>query len=235
MTLIQFVRNYDDLSTDRGYQFKFYCDKCGNGFLTRFQASAMGTAGSLLRAAGDLFGGWAASAGNSAYELQRTVGGKAHDEALAGAVAEGKEQFHQCSRCGRWVCPEVCWNANAGQCEECAPDYKEEFASAHAQAKADAAREQLHERARQTDYAAQTDMSADAYIQAPAAVEMMETPTAPASLCGNCGTNMGKAKFCPECGTPAQPPKLSCAGCGHQPEGRPKFCPECGEKLSAIS
>ncbi len=27
---IQFVANYDDLSIDRGYQFKFYRDKCHN-------------------------------------------------------------------------------------------------------------------------------------------------------------------------------------------------------------
>src|SRR5918911_3124376 len=167
MALVQFVRNYEDLSTDRGFQFKFYCDKCGNGFLSRFQPSALGTAGSLLRAAGDLFGGWASSAGNSAYEVQRAVGGKAHDDALEQAVAEGKQHFHQCSRCRRWVCPEVCWNAQAGQCEECAPDYKEELASAHAQAKAQAARDQLYDRARQTDYASQIDMSADAYVKAP--------------------------------------------------------------------
>ena len=122
MAMIQFVHNYEDLSTDRGYQFKFYCDKCGNGHMSRYQASVTGTAGSLLRAAGNMFGGWLNSAGNSAYELQRAVGGKAHDEALQNAVAEGKEHFHQCSRCGRWVCPEVCWNAAAGQCEECAPD-----------------------------------------------------------------------------------------------------------------
>src|SRR5437764_3503327 len=129
IAMIQFVQNYDDLSTDRGFQFKFHCDKCGNGFMSHFQPSTLGTAGSLLRAAGDLFGGWASSAGNSAYEMQRAVGGKAHDEALMKAVAEGKEHFHQCSRCGRWVCPEVCWNANAGQCEDCAPDFQEEMAT----------------------------------------------------------------------------------------------------------
>ena len=122
MAMIQFVKNYEDLSTDKGFQFKFYCDKCGNGFMSRFQPSVTGTAGSLLRAAGGLFGGWASSAGDSAYEVQRAVGGKAHDAALQKAVEEGKEHFHQCSRCGRWVCPEVCWNASAGQCEECAPD-----------------------------------------------------------------------------------------------------------------
>ncbi|HEX8070279.1 MAG TPA: hypothetical protein VF546_10035 [Pyrinomonadaceae bacterium] len=240
MALVQFVRNYDDLSTDKGFQFKFYCDKCGNGYLTRYQASTLGTASSFLRAAGDLFGGWASSAGNSAYEVQRAVGGKAHDDALEQAVAEGKAHFHQCSRCGRWVCPEVCWNANAGQCEECAPDYKEEFAAAHAQAKRDAAREQLYERARRTDYASQTDMSADAYAAAPPPTPPARSTTPAAEptsgaadgpLCLSCGAGVGRAKFCPECGTPTQRPKPTCAECGHQPEGTPKFCPECGAKF----
>src|ERR1700733_10014159 len=113
MSVIQFVANYDDLSTDRGYQFKFHCDKCGNGYLSSFQPSVAGTAGSLLRAAGDLFGRWASSAGNSAYEIQRAVGGKGHDSALSNAVQEGKTYFRQCTRCGKWVCPQVCWNEKA--------------------------------------------------------------------------------------------------------------------------
>lgn len=228
MSMIQFVSNYEDLSTDRGYQFKFYCDKCGNGYMSRYQASTLGTAGSLLRAAGDLFGGWASSAGNSAQEVQRSVGGKAHDEALRNAVEEGKTHFHQCSRCGRWVCPEVCWNAASGQCEECAPDYQEEFASSHAQAKASAAREQFDEKARATDYVSSADMSAGATVRAPGAAQ----PPPATARCISCGSEMGKAKFCPECGTPAKPPRNCCSSCGHEPEGSPKFCPECGEKMA---
>lgn len=232
MALIQFVRNYDDLSTDRGYQFKFYCDKCGNGHMSRFQASTLGTAGSLLRAAGDFLGGWAGSAGNSAYEIQRAVGGPAHDSALEKATSEGKQYFHLCSRCGRWVCPEVCWNVNAGQCEGCAPDYHEELASAHAQAKAGAAREQLYEKARGVDYVAEIDMSVEAHIKAPGSrPEALTTPLP----CLSCGADVRKAKFCPECGTPIAPPPLTCVGCGHQPEGSPKFCPECGAKMSVVS
>ena len=67
MALIQFVQNYQDLSTDRGYQFKFNCDHCNNGFMTGFQASAIGMAESALKVAGDLFGGMFASAGASAF------------------------------------------------------------------------------------------------------------------------------------------------------------------------
>ena len=233
MGMIQFVNNYDDLSTDKGYQFKFHCDKCGNGYMSRYQPSLTGTGGSLLRAAGDLFGGWLSSAGNSAYEIQRAVGGKAHDEALQKAVDEGKTHFHQCSRCGRWVCPEVCWNASAGQCEECAPDYQEELASAHAHAKADATREQLNEKARATDYVSAVDMGAGSTLRAPA--RQQKAAAGAAANCSSCGVEVGKAKFCPECGTPTAPPKMACTGCGHEPEGSPKFCPECGGKMSVTS
>jgi len=83
MALIQFVQNYQDLSTDKGFQFKFHCDKCGNGYMTHFHPSAIGVAESALHLANNLFGGgFFNAASNSAYEVQRAVGGKAHDAAL---------------------------------------------------------------------------------------------------------------------------------------------------------
>lgn len=230
MGMIQFVNNYEDLSTDRGYQFKFHCDKCGNGYMSSFQTSTIGTAGSLLRAAGSFFGGWVGSAGDSAYEIQRAVGGKAHDSALATAVEEGKKHFHQCSRCGRWVCPEVCWNAEAGQCEECAPNFQEQMTSAHAQAKAEAARQQLMEKAMATDYVSKVDMSAGSVMAGAAPAK------AKARFCPECGTNAGTAKFCPECGTAVPAVKASgadCTNCGFHSETPVKFCPECGGKMQS--
>lgn len=226
--MIRFVNNYEDLSTDKGYQFKFHCDKCGNGFMSRFQTSAIGVAGSLLNAASNLLG-WGHSAGNSAYEIQRAVGGKAHDAALETAVEEGKQHFHQCSRCGKWVCPEVCWNATANQCEECAPDFQEELAASQAQAKTEAARRQLYEKAQNTDYVSGIDMSADAQFASPNASQPKE-PRGQNS-CASCGHDTGAAKFCPECGTPAPKPKPACRNCGSQPETPTKFCPDCGTKM----
>jgi membrane protease subunit (stomatin/prohibitin family) len=217
MTMINFTSNYDDLSTDRGYQFKFYCDKCHNGYMSRFQMSVTGTAGGLLRAAGSLFGGIFSSAGNSAYEIQQAIGGRAHDDALAEAVEEAKQHFHQCTRCGTWVCPEVCWNAGAGLCEGCAPKFEEEFAASHAQAKARAARDQLLEKAAAADFAAAADMSAGSVAGASA------------PKCPSCGTAT-TSKFCPDCGTPVAA-RLKCSGCGHEPAGAPRFCPECGDKM----
>ena len=82
MASIWFTGNYQDLSTDRGYQFKFRCEKCGNGYLSTFKVSTLGMASSAMRAAGNLFGGLLGNAANSAYEIQRAVGSSAHDAAL---------------------------------------------------------------------------------------------------------------------------------------------------------
>src|SRR5947209_8089568 len=160
MAMIQFVKNYEDLSTDKGFQFKFYCDKCGNGFMSRFHPSG-------------------------------------------------------------------------GRCEECAPDYQEELASAHAHAKAEATREQLYETAQQTDYVSGIDMSAGSVAQAPSRPQPQSAAKASAT-CSSCGADVGRAKFCPECGTPTKPAPLTCNGCGFQPENPTKFCPECGAKMPLI-
>lgn len=55
---IEFTRNYSDLSTNQGFQFEFYCDRCGTGYRTHFQASAMGLMTGALDAANSLFGGF---------------------------------------------------------------------------------------------------------------------------------------------------------------------------------
>ena len=223
MGLIQFVQNYEDLSTDKGFQFKFHCDKCGNGFMTRFQASTLGMAQSALSIASSVFGGFFSTASNSAYEVQRAVGGRAHDSALEEAIAEGKQHFHQCTRCGHWVCPEVCWNANAGLCEGCAPNFEEEMAAQHAHAKAEAARQQLYAKAQATDFVSNVDMSANAVVRAPG------SPTVAADRCAGCAASLGEGiKFCPQCGAPRRAP--GCPGCGAAIQANTKFCGQCGAK-----
>lgn len=211
--LIQFVANYDDLSTDRGYQFKFYCDKCGNGHMSAYEASVMGTTASVLQAAGNLFGGIFGSAGQGAYNIQRAVGGKGHDDALRKAVEAAKGHFHQCTRCGKWVCPDVCWNPKAGLCEDCAPDEQEELAAQKAQATA----EQIAEKAREQDYSSDLDFSKGGMV-----------------VCGKCGAKMSAGtKFCADCGAPnaaAAAKSKFCTACGSKVAPGAKFCPECGGK-----
>ena len=211
--MLQFVANYDDLSTDKGFQFKFHCDQCRNGFLSRYQPNSVGIAGSLLSAASSLFGGLG-GAETAAYHIQRAVGGKAHDAALETAVAEGKQHFKQCTRCGHWVCPDVCWNASAGLCEACAPDEQEELRAEQAQA----AREQIRTKTRAQDYTQNLDfLNREALLQ-----------------CPNCHAKLTAGqKFCPSCGTPnpaAQAHARHCTGCGTALQPEQKFCGDCGTK-----
>ena len=208
MAVIKFTQNHHDLSTDKGYQFKFLCDRCGNGVMSSFETSMTGMAGGFLRAAGDLFGGVFGSAGQSAYEIQRAVGGKAHDSAFQKAVEEVRPMFHQCGRCGKWVCPEVCWNPKRGLCIDCAPDLQQEIAAAQAQATKD----QIWQKAAETEYTADIDMKKQVV-----------------AYCPECGAKTQGGKFCPGCGANLSP-KSGCAKCGAQFEAGTKFCPECGTK-----
>ncbi len=208
MVAIRFTGNYEDLSTDRGFQFKFYCEKCQNGYMSTFKTSAVGMLGSAARVAGGLFGGVLGRVADSSYEVQRAVGGTAHDSALTDAVAEISPIFKQCSRCGNWVCEPVCWNKKAGLCESCAPDLDEEMAAAQAEV----AKEQLQEKARQVDWTKSRDLA-----------------QVSGAVCRECGAKTQGGKFCQDCGAPLSP-KRKCKGCGHEAEGTPKFCPECGSK-----
>ena len=209
MATIEFTGNYQDLSTDKGYQFKFFCAKCGNGYMSSFQTSKLGMAASAVEVANNLFGGIFGRAAAGAYEVQRAVGGTVHDSALKEAVEEIRPKFKQCTRCGNWVCEPVCWNHKAGLCETCAPDLEQEMAAAQAEA----AREQVQAKAREVDW-----------------LEGKNVGQVAAVVCASCGAKVGSAKFCPECGT-AVKTKLKCRSCGCEPEGSPKFCPECGERF----
>ncbi|MGC9318504.1 MAG: zinc ribbon domain-containing protein [Armatimonadota bacterium] len=209
MALIEFTDNHEDLSTDTGFQFKFYCERCGNGYMSEFRPFTAGRAAGFLRAVGSLIGGRASRVADSAYEIQRAVGGPAHDRALGQAVKEVKPHFHQCSRCGEWVC-DVCWNESLGLCEMCAPDTQEELAAMQQEARV----EQLQERVSETDYASQIDVREDVVL-----------------VCPHCGAKTSGGKFCNECGKPLTV-TIECPSCGSENPGGARFCSECGEKLS---
>ena len=207
MATIPFTDNYSDLSTNRGFQFKFMCMKCGNGYMSTYQANPLGTAAAAAQAVSGLFGGIFGRAAQSAESLEQMVAGPQHDSALKKAVEEIRPIFKQCSRCGKSVCEPVCWNKKAGLCESCAPDLDEEISAAQAQA----ARDQAVEKARSADYLGQRDLAQVAAVN-----------------CPKCGAKTQGGKFCPECGT-AVSTKKKCGSCGAEAQGSPKFCPECGK------
>lgn len=191
MSMIWFTGNYEDLSSDKGYQFRFRCGKCANGYLSSFKVSSLGLASSALRAAGNVFGGILGGAANSAYEMQRAIGGPAHDAALKEAADEIAKQFKQCTRCGKWVCEPICWNKKAGLCEACAPNVEEEKAAARAQQEAHG-------------MPAQAGISCGSCGAKVAGGKFCPECGKPLSLkkrCGKCGAEAdGAPKFCPECG-----------------------------------
>jgi hypothetical protein len=217
MGLIRFTANHTDHCNNNGYQFEFHCDKCGNGFTSTFQASKVGMAGGFLRAAGSLFGSGAlnnlAGAGDYLQDATRCQG---RDAAFAKAVEEARPHFRQCSRCGKWVCPENCWNHKKNMCEECAPNLEKEAAAIQNQAAVD----QIRTAAYSSDQIrGEVDVVHDVVTNQAAAT------------CPHCNANtQGSKKFCPECGKPLST-RTNCPQCQAKLEAGTKFCGECGTKV----
>jgi len=210
MARIEFTDNYEDLSTESGYQFKFVCESCGNGYMSSYIASKAGIATGLLRGASSVLGGFLGSASSGADELRELVAGPAHDHALQDAVEEIRPLFIQCKRCGQWVCREVCWNADRGLCTECAPMAQREIGSLQAQITV----EQAEERLREQDLTAGLNLSATAVV-----------------ICPSCGAENEGGKFCQECGG-SLTARTECPRCGTKFKAGAKFCPECGAKTT---
>lgn len=204
--LMRFTQNYEDLSTDRGYQFDFHCDICGNGYRTPFQTNVANTVGDVVRGAANLFGGFLGRVGDASYDVQRAVGGKAHDDAFRKAVEAARPHFRQCSRCGKWVCPEVCWNEARGMCTECAPKLHQEMAAAQHEVQM----EQMREKIRNTDYTRDLNVVDHAVAK-----------------CPKCGADTQGGKYCLECGARLTP-EVVCQRCGSKLPDKAKFCLECG-------
>jgi hypothetical protein len=184
MPVIEFTDNYEDLSTDQGFQFKFRCERCGDGFMSTFQTNTLGVAGSLLRGASSLLGGVFGNMASSTYEVQRAVGGPQHDAAVRAAVDEVKPLFRKCRRCGDWLCEKTCWNPSANMCKQCAPIAEEEESSIRSE----------HVR---------TQVTNDLFLEENQRMSAKGKQVAAKcpDFCGECGAKLSPgAKFCGECG-----------------------------------
>jgi RNA polymerase subunit RPABC4/transcription elongation factor Spt4 len=206
MAMIKFTKNHNDLSTDTGFQFEFFCDRCGNGYQSHFEASATGMLSQGLNTAANILGGVFGGAAQIGQNVHSSAWHQQKDAAFARAIEEVKSNFVQCRRCGNWVCKEVCWNNDRGMCKDCAPDLEQEYSAIQTQA----AIQDAQEKASMVDY-----VSADKF------------KATIAGACPHCGADVKGAKFCPECGKPIKQSKF-CKECGKPIEGKVKFCPECG-------
>jgi len=212
MASTQFTRNFTDHSNPSGFQFEFHCDKCGNGFRSSYAPNKLGMATNLLDAASSMLGGSLWGAARAGDHINDALRGKAFDGAFQDAISEIKPKFRQCRRCGKWVCPEICWNDKASLCKECAPSLLEEAAAAQASA----AKSQVNENAAKTDQTGGLDLSKPH-----------------AGACPNCNAPAEPgAKFCAGCGKPMAEEKKFCTKCGKPSPASAKFCPECGAPRS---
>ena len=210
---IQFTRNNSDHSTDRGFQFEFFCDRCGTGYRSQFIPYAAGTVSQALNTASNLFGGLFNSAANVSESVRSAGWQKARDDAFQRAAQEIQPDFIQCPRCSTWVCKKSCWNTQRGLCKNCAPDMGVEMAAAQASRTVEEI--WAHSKVAEDDRAMLKDESWRAGVRA---------------TCPNCNAPLEKnVKFCPECGTAIKADKF-CTNCGAKLATGAKFCAECGTK-----
>jgi len=117
---IPFSRNYSDLSTQQGFQFEFFCNRCSTGFRTHFKSTLTGAVSGAMGAAGSLLGGIFGRAADISERVRSASWEKGHDAAFEEAVEEMKEEFNQCPQCSTWVCKHNCWSEERGLCKQCA-------------------------------------------------------------------------------------------------------------------
>ena len=249
--LKSFTRNYEDNSTEAGFQFTFYCDNCRDGYKSSFIESETYKKGKGLRGLaqgasilGNLVGGQLGSIGYGAsragdviserFEGRSPEWQKEHESAFEHAQNEAQQHFHRCHSCSQYVC-DACYNEDEGLCVHCAPRQEVYVAKA----RADAMR-------RNIDAA-----GSDATVWA-GKIESKTTvcpacgkPTGTGQFCNNCGASLALAvcpacgkenaqnvRFCNHCGSPmAAQPAGKCPGCGTENPPGTRFCGNCGQKL----
>lgn len=217
-----FTRNYEDNSTESGFQFTFYCDLCHDGYKSSFVESETHKKGSLLRnvtggarVLGGFLGGrlgdmvWHAGYGSGIlserFEGMSPEWQKEHELAFEHAQNEAQRHFHRCHKCRRWICDSD-YNEDEGLCVECAPRMNVEVAAARSRKMVD-------------DIRAKADETAVFKGE-------IESKTI---VCPSCGKPGGTGKFCNNCG--ASMAMNVCPSCGASVAQGVKFCGECGAKI----
>lgn len=211
---LKFSDNYSDLcrehGVDSGFQFEFFCERCGDTWRTDFVPYRSGQASGWLSKAAGLLGGVLGDVGNAVDGLATSGWSKARDEEFRKSVEQAKAHFHRCAKCFQYVC-DACFNRDAGLCLNCAPSAQVEIEAARAQGEVYAAGEKAALEGIQRGK--QMDVKRDRQLVCPA-----------------CGKETHGAKFCPDCGFKLGEKGL-CPSCSAKVSPGVKFCPECGQKL----
>ncbi|NCB93143.1 MAG: zinc ribbon domain-containing protein [Clostridia bacterium] len=249
--LKSFTRNYEDNSTEAGFQFTFYCDICHDGYKTSFIEAetykkqkglknltrGAGVLGSLLGGRASNLG-WGIQRGgdilSERFENRSPEWMKEHEMAFELAQNEAQQHFHRCHSCQKWVC-DADYNEDEGLCIECAPRQEVYVAKA----RAEAMKRNIDEKAEQS-----TVWSGE--IESKTTIcPVCGKPAGNGKFCNNCGASLalkkcpacGKenaqsVKFCNYCGASmTEPAEKICPGCGAKIAAGKRFCGECGTKV----
>jgi len=249
--LSAFTRNYEDNSTEAGFQFTFYCDNCRDGYKSSFIQSETYKKGKGMRGIaqgasilGNLIGGRASSIGwtvgrggdvlSERFTGQSPEWQKEHQKAFEWVQNEARQHFHRCHSCQKYVC-DACLNEDEGLCVSCAPR-QEIYVS---KTRADAMRRNIDE-AGQSAHVWQGKIESKTIV-----CPSCGKPAGSGRFCNNCGASMELAvcsqcgaknalnvRFCNNCGTSMTAPVTGkCSACGQDNPPGTKFCGECGTKL----
>jgi hypothetical protein len=221
MTLKAFTSNFDDNSTDAGFQFTFFCDACHEGYKTGFIEAKSYKKGRFFKGLGGIIGTAAQMTGqfsNIGYGAERGADilsekfegmtpewHKEHEQAFSLAQNEAQGHFHRCPRCKKYFCDND-WNDEAGLCVEEAPRESTEVAAARAEKMVQDIKAK----------ASETNVFTGKIEQRQTLCPQCNKPTGEGKFCNNCGAKLNATK-CPSCGSPI-------------PQGS-KFCGECGSRI----
>jgi len=222
--LQSFTRNYQDNSTEAGFQFTFYCDNCQDGYKSSFIESETHKKRSFMRGLGQgasilggLVGGRVGSLGYSADRASNVLSErfhgmspewhKEHEKAFERAQNEAQRHFHRCHSCHKYSC-DACHNEDEGLCVSCAPR-QEIFV---AKTRADAMRRNINE----------------AGSSATVWQGRIESKT---TACPSCGKPAGTGKFCNNCGASME--LATCSKCGAKNAQSIRFCNNCGNPMAS--
>jgi len=208
--LHSFTKNYQDESTGEGFQFKFLCDSCGEGYETEFIESKTAKSKERMNMVSrgiDFLGGDRVSRGidiladgDRSAEWERE-----HDKVFKEASGQAMKNFTRCPRCHSYVC-ETCWNEERNLCIQCAPRVGVEMSAAKADVEISQMREKVGE------------------------MKIFSGDTSDREvICPKCGKPSGAGKFCTNCGAPLG--ANTCPKCGASVAAGQKFCGTCGAKV----
>src|SRR6266508_4600055 len=174
---VPFTDNYRDHSTEAGFQFEFFCERCGNGYKSGFKANPLGMGAKVMRGLGGLLGGRLGNAQYGTDQLRDMTESQSKDKALAEAV------------------------------ENVAPQFEQELGQMQSQARLEQAQEKVKTVDWLTDVNVerkQRAMCPHCGAEASASGKFCENCGKPLTIpvtCAKCGTESERGtKFCPECG-----------------------------------